>query len=174
MRGVGELAANASLSAPFCSILPCHSPPPSLALTPLAPSPPPPAAPYLGVKNGHRLGFWAAVPAALVGLVAGNRTGVFRFLGYTDNGNPTLYPGYKEDHTRALVWARSLARNVVGALPLRTRPALPLTLTSLLSHSHPLKTASLAAYFVKHVVSDRHANVSSSLRLDMPDPTRFR
>ena len=53
----------------------------------------------VGVKNGHRLGFWCAVPAALVGIVAGNRSGIYRYLGYTDNGNPALYPGYKEDNT---------------------------------------------------------------------------
>ena len=59
------------------------------------------------MKNGHRLGFWCAVPAALVGLLAGHRAGVFRYLGYTDNGNPTLYPNYKEDQTRA--WAMRAA-----------------------------------------------------------------
>jgi len=51
----------------------------------------------VGVKSAHRLGFWCAVPAALVGLVAGQRNGVYRYLGYTDNGNPTIYPGYVEN-----------------------------------------------------------------------------
>ena len=107
------------------------------------------------MKNGHRLGFWCAVPAALVGLLAGHRAGVFRYLGYTDNGNPTLYPNYKEDQTRA--WLR-------GALLLAPPPA-----------PHPRSSLFFlpcAAYFVKHVVSDRHANVAPSLHLD--DPTRFR
>ncbi len=32
-----------------------------------------------------------------MGLLAGTRNGLHRYLGYADNGNPTLYPGYKED-----------------------------------------------------------------------------
>ena len=121
-RGVGGV--NLLPARPSTPLFPLAAPPsPHPHASRTAPSPPPPAAPYLGVKNGHRLGFWAAVPAALVGLVAGHRTGVFRYLGYTDNGNPTLYPGYKEDQTRAFAWARSL-----GGLPCAT-PAR--------SRSHP-------------------------------------
>lgn len=32
-----------------------------------------------------------------MGLLAGTRNGVHRYLGLSDNGNPSLYPGYVED-----------------------------------------------------------------------------
>ena len=74
----------------------------------------------MGVKSAHRLGFWCAVPAVLVGLVAGQRNGVYRYLGYTDNGNPAIYPGYVENN---------------------------------------------APYFMRHEVSERHAPVAASSKL---------
>ena len=124
------------------------------------------------------MGFWTAVPAAIVGVAMGHRTGVFRFLGYTDNGNPTLYPGYKEDQTRALCVQRDGGRLRGRALPQLSLNSLPAGRPSpLCAHtlSHLLLLAppcAAAAYFVKHIVSDRHVAVAPRVALD--DPTRFR
>ena len=49
--------------------------------------------------NGHRFGLLLAVPAVAMGVLVGSRNGMFRYLGFTDNGNAPLYPGYKEDST---------------------------------------------------------------------------
>ena len=49
--------------------------------------------------NGHRFGLWIALPAVLMGLLAGTRNGIHRYCGFSDNGNPSIYPGYKEDQT---------------------------------------------------------------------------
>jgi hypothetical protein len=64
-----------------------------------APPPPLATAPNLGYARGHRLGVMLAVPAITCGLLAGLRNGTFRYLGFTANGNPSMYPGYKEDQT---------------------------------------------------------------------------
>lgn len=34
-----------------------------------------------------------------MGVLVGSRNGMFRYLGFTDNGNTPLYPGYVEDAT---------------------------------------------------------------------------
>ena len=65
----------------------------------LTPPPARPAAGKLGVVNGHRLGLWLALPAVAIGVLTGSRNGMHRYLGFSDNGNPPLYPGYKEDAT---------------------------------------------------------------------------
>lgn len=57
------------------------------------------AAPKLGVRSPGVLGFWVALPAALLGLTAALRGGYYRYLGFMDNGNLTRYPGYVEDNT---------------------------------------------------------------------------
>ena len=51
----------------------------------------------LGGSRGHALGVCLALPAVGMGLLAGMRNGVHRYLGFADNGNPPLYPGYVED-----------------------------------------------------------------------------
>lgn len=54
------------------------------------------AAPRLGVGS-HKLGFWTAVPAVVLGLLGGINKGVYRYGGFMENGNAPLYPGYIEN-----------------------------------------------------------------------------
>ncbi len=68
---------------------------PSVALS-LSPSPFTAAA-KVGVSSGHRLGFWLAVPAVLVGMSGAVRRGFYRYMGYLDNGTGSIYPGYEEN-----------------------------------------------------------------------------
>lgn len=51
----------------------------------------------LGVRSAHSLGVWSALPAVVVGVLAGANKGFYRYLGFMDNGNAALYPGYVED-----------------------------------------------------------------------------
>ena len=62
----------------------------------LPPQPLPHAANRLGVRSRHVFGLCTAVPAVLLGLMGATQRGWYRYLGFTDNGNPALYPGYVE------------------------------------------------------------------------------
>ena len=50
----------------------------------------------LGVRSLHAFGLWTAVPAVVLGLMGATHRGWYRYMGFTDNGNPPLYPGYAE------------------------------------------------------------------------------
>jgi hypothetical protein len=50
----------------------------------------------LGVRNAHVFGIWTAVPAIVVALMGATHRGWYRYMGFTANGNPPLYPGYVE------------------------------------------------------------------------------
>jgi hypothetical protein len=50
----------------------------------------------LGVRGSHVFGLWTAVPAVVLGLMGATHRGWYRYMGFTDNGNPPLYPGYVE------------------------------------------------------------------------------
>jgi hypothetical protein len=82
-----------------------HPPPP-----PLPPSSPC-AAHEIGIRSPHRLGVWLAVPAVLIGLSFGAQKGYYRYLGFTANGHPSLYPDYKEDMTPYFVKHRTSDRH---------------------------------------------------------------
>jgi hypothetical protein len=50
----------------------------------------------LGARNRHVFGLWTSVPAVIIGLMGATHRGWYRYMGFTDNGNPALYPGYEE------------------------------------------------------------------------------
>ena len=50
----------------------------------------------LGVRSLHAFGLWTAVPAVVLGLMGATHRGWSPPMGFTDNGNPPLYPGYAE------------------------------------------------------------------------------
>jgi hypothetical protein len=77
---------------------------------PLPPSSPC-AAHEIGIRSPHRLGVWLAVPAVLIGLSFGAQKGYYRYLGFTANGHPSLYPDYKEDMTPYFVKHRTSDRH---------------------------------------------------------------
>ena len=58
-----------------------------------------PAAKRLGISRGHRFGLLLTLPNILAGGLFVAQRGMFRYLGFVDNGNPPLYPNYMVDHT---------------------------------------------------------------------------
>ena len=71
------------------------SPPPARALSRGAPLPSR-AAPTLGLARlpGHRLGAALTLPMLFIGYTAGLKRAFARHLGYADNGQAPLFPGY--------------------------------------------------------------------------------
>ena len=69
----------------------------------LRPSVPPSsaAAPTLGLARlpGNRLGVALTLPMLFIGYTAGLKRAFARHLGYAENGQPPLYPGYVADST---------------------------------------------------------------------------
>ena len=53
----------------------------------------------MGITRGHRFGLLLTVPNIFAGGLFVAQRGMFRYLGFVDNGNPPLYPGYKVDET---------------------------------------------------------------------------
>ncbi len=53
----------------------------------------------MGITHGHRFGLLLTVPNILAGGLFVAQRGMFRYLGFEDNGNPSLYPNYKVDET---------------------------------------------------------------------------
>ena len=60
-----------------------------------------PAAPTLGLARlpGNRLGVALTLPMLFIGYTAGLKRAFARHLGYAENGQPPLYPGYVADST---------------------------------------------------------------------------
>ena len=48
------------------------------------------------MRSLHAFGLWTAVPAVILGLMGATHRGWYRYMGFTSNGNPPLYPGYVE------------------------------------------------------------------------------
>jgi hypothetical protein len=98
-------ARRRSLAIPPFPPHPCQTPPPSPPLVAHALSPPrplhplPAAAKRIGITRGHRFGLLLTVPNILAGGLFVAQRGMFRYLGFEDNGNPPLYPNYKVDET---------------------------------------------------------------------------
>ena len=57
----------------------------------------------MGISRGHRFGLLLTVPNILAGGLFVAQRGAFRYLGFVDNGNPPLYPGYQVDETPYLL-----------------------------------------------------------------------
>ena len=70
----------------------------------------------LGVRSRHAFGLVTAVPAVVLGLMGATHRGWYRYMGFTGNGNPPLYPGYVETQ------APSFVRHAVSDRHFRVAP----------------------------------------------------